>query len=625
MILGIYDPQQSAASLQEKVQTALSKTASAQIWSDKVIALAWMPTNISSLDEPEQPYRSSSTVSVFEGKLYNLADIQTRLGEKITSEQSGRAIGQLYERDSDDFLFGVNGKFAFALWDRRSQQLVLGRDRLGIQSLFYTTHGSQLIFSSSLKLLLKVPGVAKALNRQAVIDYLLYCYNPSDDTFFQNIYKLPASQLLKAGDRGVQLYPYWQLSFAEVDPKPEAEYCEEIPALIEDAVRLRMDREQLPGVLLSGGIDSSAMLSLSSQMSDRALSTFSFRCQGKSYDESQYARLVANRFSTQHTEITYGPESLTHIAEIAAAMDEPFCDIGIEIGTFLLGKNAQGKVSYVFSGEGGDELFGGHPVYTADKAAKYIDLIPKSLLQPISKSLQKLPDSDQKKNLQVKLKRLAYSLAFPPELLSHRWRIYYTANELKELCNDGLLPSYLSNGASEALSERMFDTMLKHTQVDGPDILSRCLSSDYWTLVNFYLRRLELLRSSGIENRLPLLDYRLVEYAAKIPSNFKLRGFSNSKYIYKQALRGIVPNQILFDRPKLGHSIPMKNWMREQAVVKNWMIDILSSDSFNNRKLFNPKFVQRLLNEHFQKTHNHSHRLWALVVLELWFRNNLDD
>ena len=624
MILGIYDPQQSADGLREKVRAAIPGDESVQVWRDDAIALAWFPTNISSLDEPEQPYHSNQTVSVFDGKLYNLTDIQARLGGEIAPERSGQAIGELYERDGDEFLAEVNGKFAFALWDRRSQQLVLGRDRLGIQSLFYTTNGSQLVFSSSLKQLLKVSGVTKTLNRQAVIDYLLYCYNPSDDTFFQNIYKLPASQLLKAGDRGVQLQPYWQLSFAEVERKPEAQYCEEISALIEDAVQLRIDKEQPPGILLSGGIDSSAMLSLSSRTSDQPLSTFSFRCEGKSYDESQYAHLVANRFDSKHTAITYGPESLTHIAEIAAAMDEPFCDIGIEIGTFLLGKTAAGEVSYVFSGEGGDELFGGHPAYTADKAAQYIDLIPKSLLQPVFKGLQKLPDSDQKKNLQVKLKRLAYSIAFPPELLSHRWRIYYTAPELRALCREGLLPDYLSGNSSEALSEKMFDTMFKHTQVEGPDILSRCLSSDYWTLVNFYLRRLELLRPSGIENRLPLLDYRLVEYAARIPSDLKLRGFSNSKYIYKQALRGIVPDEILFDRPKLGHSIPMKNWMREQAVVKDWMVDILSSDSFNNRGLFNPAFVQRLLNEHFQKTHNHSHRLWALVVLELWFRNNLD-
>ena len=375
-----------------------------------------------------------------------------------------------------------------------------------------------------------------------------------------------------------------------------------------------MDPQQAPGVLLSGGIDSSTMVSLSSQLSESPLSTFSFRCQGKSYDESYYARLVAERYGTQHTEVAYEPDSLTHLAEAAAAMDEPFCDIGIEIATYLLGQAASGKVSYVFSGEGGDELFAGHPVYSADKAAPYIDRIPKPLLSPLLQALQNIPDTDQKKNIQVKLKRVAYSLGFPPELLSHRWRTYYTAAELSQLCSSDLL--------ANSSADNLFDTMLKHTQVDGPDIISRCLNSDYWTLVNFYLRRLELLRQFGIENRLPLLDYRLVEYAAKIPSDLKLRGFSNTKYIYKEALRGTLPNQILFDRPKLGHSVPMKNWMRQEPVVRDWIHSILSSATFNNRGLFCPTFVQQLLNEHFSKTHNHSHRIWSLVVLELWFRNN---
>lgn len=620
MILGIYDVGRSATALAESLRAAVADGASAQVWADEGIALAWLPSRIATLDEPEQPYLTDRTVSVFEGKLYNLEEIQAQLesADLLKAARSGEAIGRLYERRGDDFLQSANGKFSFALWDKEKRSLVLGRDRLGIQSLFYSSNGQRLVFSSSLKQLLKVRGVPKSLNRQAVLDYLLYCYNPSDDTFFKDIYKLPASQLLVANSRGVTLESYWQLSFAEVERKSKAQYCDEIPALMKDAVKIRMDETVAPGVLLSGGIDSSSMVSLSSQMSETPLSTFSFRCEGKSYDESQYARLVADRFDTQHSEVLYGPEQIARMADVVAAMDEPFCDIGIEMATFLLGRAAAGKVSYVFSGEGGDELFGGHPAYTADKAAEYVDWIPKALLAPVLEGLQKLPDSDRKKNLQVKLKRVAYSLGFPPELLSHRWRVYYKPDELSELCTDELMRSSHGLGG-------LFDNMLKHTQVEGPDILSRCLSSDYWTLVNFYLRRLELLRSFGIENRLPLLDYRLVEYAAKIPSDLKLRGFSDTKYIYKQALRGILPDEILFDRPKLGHSVPMKNWMRQEAAVRDWLTDVLLSDRFRERGLFDLSFVQKLLDEHFKKTHNHSHRLWALAVLELWFCLNLDD
>jgi asparagine synthase (glutamine-hydrolysing) len=326
---------------------------------------------------------------------------------------------------------------------------------------------------------------------------------------------------------------------------------------------------------------------------------------------------VAKHYGTQHTEIPYQPTDLSLISQAVEAMDEPFCDIGIEIGTFLLGRAAQGKASYVFSGEGGDELFAGHPVYTADKVAAFIDRVPPGLLEPMTALLQRIPDSDQKKNVQVKLKRFAYSLSFPPSLLSHRWRIYYKPLELMDLCtSDFLTPCNLDN---------LYDSMLVHTQAaDGQDELSRSLYSDYQTLVSFYLRRLELLRAFGIENRLPLLDHRLVEYAAQIPSNLKLRGFSDTKYIYKQALVGILPNEILFDRPKLGHSVPMKNWMREDETVQHWMLEILSDRSFLNRGFFEPSQIKAMIDQHLNKTHNYSHRLWALVVLELWLRASWD-
>ena len=348
MIFGIYEPNQSADALRQTVQDAVSEPSTVKVWTKDSIALAWLKSGISTLDEPHQPYHSDRTVSVFEGKLYNLAELQSRLGTDVLStECSGKALGMLYERYGEDFLERVNGKFSLALWDKRSQTLTLGRDRLGIQSLFYSSQGDRLLFSSSLKTLLKLPGISKQLNHQAVIDYLLYCYNPSRDrSFFQGVYKLPASHLLKVNSSGVTRYQYWNLDFSNTESKTEDQYKTEIPALIEDAVKLRLDTQQPPGVLLSGGIDSSTMVSLTSKLSSTPISTFSFRCRGKSYDESQYARLIANRFQTNHTEVPYETKEVSCIAEVAASMDEPFCDIGIEIATFLLGRTASGQVSH---------------------------------------------------------------------------------------------------------------------------------------------------------------------------------------------------------------------------------------------------------------------------------------
>jgi asparagine synthase (glutamine-hydrolysing) len=326
---------------------------------------------------------------------------------------------------------------------------------------------------------------------------------------------------------------------------------------------------------------------------------------------------MARRHGTVHTEIPYEADHLTLITRAVHSMDEPFCDIGIEVATYLLGRAAQGKVSYVLSGEGGDELFGGHPVYVADKFAAVVDRFPRILTGSLVELLQKIPDSDQKKNFQVKLKRFAYSLSFPPELLSHRWRAYYTPRELQELCTEDFLAC--------CDVRQLFHGMLQYSgETDGWDPLSRSLYSDYHTLVNFYLRRLGLLRNFSIESRLPFLDYRLVEYAAKIPSRMKIRGVSDTKYIYKKTLEGILPREILYDRPKLGHSVPMKNWLRENARLRKWVGEILSESSMVKRGFFRSSVVRQLLEEHLSMRHNHSHRLWGLVVLELWLRAWLD-
>jgi asparagine synthase (glutamine-hydrolysing) len=526
-------------------------------------------------------------------------------------------LGPLYEKYPERFLDQVNGKFAFALWDERNQKLLLGRDRLGIEPLFYCIDGKRLLFSSSLRTLFATGWISKQLNPEAVLQYLLYCYNPGDETFLQSVYKLPPGHLLSLDDSGVSMKRYWRLSFAETAVKTEEQYREEIPALIEDAIRIHLDHHRPPGIFLSGGTDSSAIVSLTSRMWGEPLHTFSFRCEGRSYDESSYARFVAEHYGAHHTEISYLPDHLSLISKAVEAMDEPFCDIGIEIGTYLLGQAAHGKVSYVFSGEGGDELFGGHPVYTADKMAAVVDRLPRSLVDPLAWLLQQIPDSDQKKNLQVKLKRFTYSLSFPPELLSHRWRIYYTPQELEELC--------LRDFLAHCDMSKLYDSMLKYTwEADGRDPLSRSLYSDYYTLVNFYLRRLGLLRTFSVESRLPLLDYRLVEYAAKIPAHLKIRGISNTKYIYKKVLEDVIPKEILYNRPKLGHSVPMKNWLRDNTKLQEWMVEILSNESLNKRELFHRHIIRKLVEEHVTKRHNHSHRLWGLLVLELWLRSWLD-
>lgn len=620
MIFGILDRHREASELGEdllRVATRLTrgrKTSRPTVWTAGHLAACVIPTGIDTLDELPQPFLNEDrTIAVlWEGKIYNLAEIKRSLGadHDIRTDCSGEALPHLYEKYQDDLLDQVNGKFAFALWDERSQRLLLGRDHFGIEPLFYYNDSRRLIFSSSLRPFLVSGWVTKELNHEAVLQYLLYCYNPGDHTFLKNVHKLPAGYLLSSNGSGASLRPYWRLSFADVQVKTHEQHQEEILRLIDDAIRIRLDPHRPPGVFLSGGIDSSTIVSLTSRMRPEPLSTFSFRCEGRSYDESPYARFVADHYGTRHTEIPYSPDGLSLISGAVEFMDEPFCDAGIEIGTYLLGQAAHGQVSYVFSGEGGDELFAGHPVYVADKLAAMFDRLPGPLVRPAARALQRIPDSHQKKNLQVKVKRFAYGLSFPPELLSHRWRVYYTPEELRQLCSDGFI--------GRCDMQAIFDPVLKYNAVaDGPDQLSRSLQSDYRTLVAFYLRRLGLLRAFALESRLPLLDPRLAQYAATIPSSLKIRGFSDTKYIYRRALETVLPPRILHGRPKLGHSVPMKNWLRHESLQKH-LHDRFSDGPFAKRGLLRAQAIQKMFGEHIRKRQNNSHRLWALLVLETW-------
>ncbi len=580
-----------------------------------------VPRQIDTLDEAPQPFLNEdhTIAMMFEGKIYNDKEIKSRLRSihKFRSDCSGEILVHQYEADGDDFLDQVNGKFVFALWDERNQKLVLGRDRLGIEPLYYYRDNGRLIFCTSLRFLMDTGWIEKRLNHAAVLQYLLYCYNPGDETFFQKVYKLPAGHVLSQEASAVSLKKYWHLRFDEIHELSEGQYREEIPALIRDAIGIRLETDRPPGILLSGGTDSSTLVSMTSRLWDGPFRTFSFRCEGRSFDESSYARLIAGRFGTIHTEVSFDPDQAMFLNQAVDSMEEPFCDIGIEVGTFLLGQAAHGEVSYVFSGEGGDELFGGHPVYVANELAAVADRIPHAIKNPVTRVLQKIPDGEQKVNLQVKLKRFSYGLSFPAELLSHRWRTYYTPDELLELCNTDFI------GQSDL--QTIYKAMMHYScHADGGDRLSRSLYSDYHTLVGFYFRRLGLLRAFSIESRLPLMDHRLVEYAAKIPSNLKIKGLSDTKYIYKKVLEGVVPEEILTDRPKLGHGVPMKNWLRIDEGVRTWMEEVFSDHSFKERGFINPSFIKRMVDEHRDKSHNHSHRLWGLVVLELWLRSCLD-
>ena len=558
-------------------------------------------------------------VTCFYGNVFNIDDILGRLGADYSGKDKAEWFFQCFKKFGHQCLKEINGNFIALIYDYNAHSLLLAHDHLGIEAVYYSWDGNRLVFSNSLGILAQSGKRFSELNPQALYSYLLFNYNPGTQSFFKGIEKLRGGHFIRIKNGKFEIKSYWRPSF-KVDPSiTEKSVIPELFDLFKDAVRIRLEDSSVrPGVFVSGGMDSSSVLGLMrSLLGDGApINTYSFRCKGKSFDESHYAEIMAKSVHSNHQLIEYPADEVENISDLVGLMEEPFSDIGIELATYILARAASGNVDYILTGDGGDELFAGHPVYLADKIAQIFDRIPQIVRQPMTNLFQMLPDTNAKKSLAVKVKRFSYSSNFSADLYSNRWRVYYTDKELQNV----LTPDYWNTLKSYHPFEEIINL---YREADGEDYLSKSLYGDYFTVVTFYLNRMRTLRSFKIEPRFPMLDYRLIELTAKIPIDLKIKG-SESKYILHKAMEGFLPDEIVFRKDKLGHSVPMKNWMRESEKVKRVLSEVLFGNKLKERGIFQIDYLRSLFNEHQKKRYNNSHRLWSIAMLELWLEKNID-
>ncbi|MBN2417642.1 hypothetical protein JXO52_17545 [bacterium] len=527
---------------------------------------------------------------------------------------SGKTLWEMYLKDGNGFLDLLNGDFSLVVRDERTRTTLLARDKMGAGLLYYRHKGGNLLFGSRLLTTARLTGDHPELNREAILKYLMFNYNPGAETVYASVFRLRPAHSLLFRDGRADIQRYWDLTFENGPVSSEAETAAAIREGLTAAVNRRINPGKRAGAFLSGGLDSSSIVSLLHKGGANGMHTYSFRCRGESFDESPFARRVATEFNTDHTLVEYGPEEVLLAEEMAGFMEEPFCDVGINVATFLLSRAAAGTVDEIFTGDGGDELFAGHPVYTADKAARFLDWIPMPLLSPLLFLGRRLKDSDKKKDLTVKIKRFSESYRYPRVLGTHRWRVYYHPSDLRQLIH----PDFLGN--TEPGNSLYNDLISYNREIKTNDPLARSLYSDYQTAVQFYLRRLDMAVQFGIRPRYPMLDPELAELCARVPSDMKLPGISDVKHIEKIAVEPLLPDEVVNRKDKLGHSIPLKNWMRENRTVRDFMYDVLAEPVLTNRGIVQPEMVQRLIGAHERRETNNSHRLWALMILELWLR-----
>ena len=543
----------------------------------------------------------------FNGEIYNHAQLRSQLeakGHVFRSRSDTESIVHAYEEFGLDFVKHLVGMFAFALWDAPRRRLILARDRLGIKPLYYTADGGRVRFASEIKALLADPQLPRRINSQGLFELVGYEFTPAPHTLFAGIQKLlPGCMLLVEADGSLRTLRYWSLEAKPVDATPEA-LCE----LLELSCADHMMSDVPVGAFLSGGIDSSSIVSFVSKSVPTGLPTFALGYREASFSEFDYARKVAAHFHTRHHELLVRPVDTAAIERSVWHLDEPTTDPS-NLPFMLICEEARRQVKVALSGDGGDELLMGYDRFRASKAAALLARLPIPWREPLARFLiARLGDDDVKKGPRNILKRFLQGAVLPPSGEHLRWQYFMDPRTAGEIFKPDLLRSL--NCDPFAPVKRWSDL--------GPR--ERGLREQYielnTVLPDSVLMKVDKMSMAhGLEVRPPFLDHRVVEYCYSLPTQAKLHGFT-TKWLLKSALGRRLPPGIA-TRAKQGFSLPMKNWIRGE-LLEFARDEIFSSGVVADH--FQMPALERLWSEHQRRLHNHSHLFWTLLNVSLWER-----
>ncbi|HKQ25287.1 MAG TPA: asparagine synthase (glutamine-hydrolyzing) [Burkholderiales bacterium] len=554
---------------------------------------------------------------VCNGEIYNFRELRRELeafGHRFKTASDSEVILHSYAQYGDEFIHRLNGMFGFALWDARRQRLIVGRDRLGIKPIYVYRDARRLAFASEAKALLTLPGLSAEIDPAALHSYLNLGYVAAPQSIFRGIVKLPPASMLIVESGGVEELRYWRVP-AEMDRGvAEGEWVERIRARLDESVRMQMVSDVPIGAFLSGGIDSSTVVGLMAAHSDQPIRTYAIGFKGTAaddyYNELPYARRVADLFHTQHQEIVVRPDVVALLPRLLWHMDEPISDTAF-ITTYLVSQFARRDVTVILSGVGGDELFGGYRRYLGNHYQAYFDRLPAWTRRAAAAVGERLP-SDRHSPL-LNLSRLAKGFLESAGLpFEERYRAYVQVFPLQEV--QGLL---LLNGVTRP---DMIEAAFRHA--GGGDSLNRMLVVDAETQLPDDLLMLtdKMSMATSLECRVPLLDHELVELAACMPEEVKIRG-GRLKHAMKEAVSGLLPRDIL-ERKKRGFGTPMGAWLKDDLAPL--VRGLLSESVVKGRELFHYPAVQKLVASHEANRIDGTDRLLGLMNLEIWSRLYLD-
>jgi asparagine synthase (glutamine-hydrolysing) len=587
---------------------------------------------------------------VFNGEIYNFAELRGQLesrGHTFRTHCDTETIVHLYEEHGTGCLEHLRGMFAFAIWDDRRKSLFLARDRLGQKPLVYREDRGRLLFASELKALLQVPGVPRTLNRRAVDSFLTYQYVPYPECILDGFRKLPPAHFAVYENGTLTLARYWSPPFGIEDdeemrsvrdeefsthpssphpliplsaasatqPQTPEQWRTALRETLTEAVRLRLRSDVPLGAFLSGGIDSTIITGLMQQLSATPVHTFSIGFPVKEFDESAFAKETAAFLGTDHHEFRVEPRALDILPKLIHHFDEPFADSSA-IPTMYLAQMTRREVTVALSGDGGDELFAGYDRYRAVQLATRFDRLPGPLRSLLASPMwQKIPASVEQKSFRRRLKRFLAALGEPPERRYLTWVAIFDAARRTQLYTEEFRESLHGHDPTDFLLQA-------YAECPDRDFTTRTTCADVLTYLPCdILTKVDIASMTyGLECRSPFLDHRVAELAAAMPLELKLRG-KQGKRILRETFADLIPSSIA-RRPKMGFGVPLDHWFRNE--LRPLLHDTLLSERSLSRGYFRPETVRQLIDEHVTGRWDHSYRLWALLVLELWQQTWLD-
>lgn len=549
----------------------------------------------------------------FNGEVYNFTELRRHVaqrGHRLTSRADTEAVIHLYEDLGTGCVHLLRGMFAFALWDGREQRLFLVRDRLGQKPLYYSWDGTRLAFASEIKALLECPWLPREVNVEAVPAYLAHGYVPIPDTIFRHVRALPPGHTLAIEGGRLEVAEYWDVNYSVAEARSENECIEELRVWLREAVRLRLISDVPLGAFLSGGVDSTAIVALMSELSDRPVQTFAIGFAGEpSFNELDHACRAADYYGTDHHEFVVKPDAVELLPKLVWHHDQPFADSSA-IPTYLVSQLTRQHVTVALSGDGGDELFAGYERFIAARLAERWAWVPSGVWDAAALLLHALPESTTYRGVVRRARRFVEAAALSPLDRYLSWVGLFSA-ELRER---------VLSGRTEVDVRANFQRYL--AQVRDTDLISQLLYLNTKTYLadDLLVKADRMSMAHGLETRSPFLDHELVQWAASLPVDLKLRGTS-TKYILKRALRDLVPDDII-DRPKHGFGVPVGRWFR--ADLSGYVREMLLGHRTLDRGYFQPEGLRWLIEQHQTGRRDFGHQLWTLLTFEVWHRIFID-